>query len=647
MFAKTLAAMFAKTMTRSALLFPLLAGLLCVTPASLGLTARAQQFSVQAAIEKNQVFVGESFVFQIQIEGSDSPEKPDVSAISDFTIQELGGQQNSSQSMTIINGQVNQVVKRGYIFSYRLTPKREGRLSIPSISVSADGKSMATRPIAIQATPPSETNDFKLRMSLSERKAYVGQPVTLTTTWYVGKDVREFSFNVPALDDDRFDVAGSDPVVDQNRRDRYVAIPLGDSQIIGEKGKGSLEGKEYVTVRFSRTLIPKRAGNIALPTATVTCQTLKGYSQNRGRRSNDFFGSDFFGMGRRAVYETAVVPSNSPALQVLKLPTTGRPAGFSGLVGKYKIAAEATPSEMNVGDPITLTVKISGPPYLGNVRLPPLATQSNLNRDFKIPQERAPGTLKSGGMVFTQTIRARHSEIDRIPPIELTYFDPASGQYQRAGTEAIPITVASAKIVTARDAEGIAISGSVQTELESLEGGIAANYEDFDALQVQAWGPVAWLHSAAWASLIFLPPLTYAGLLAFVVFSRRRDSDPAQRLARQAFRALSKDLKAIDVKGMDTVPSVDAAEQDAALLQALRQYLGNRVGLAPGALTFADVEQRLTERGVDRGLIQILNNLFERCEAGRYAGGTLGGQTGTETARQIRDAAEKLEQSLK
>ncbi len=635
--------MFAKSVNSSTLFFALLAGLLSVCPASLGLTALAQPFNVQAAIEKNQVFVGESFVFQIQIEGSDSPEKPDVSGISDFTVQELGGQQNSSQSMTIINGQVNQVVKRGYIFSYRLTPKREGRLAIPSISVSADGKSMATRPISIRVVPPVESRDFKLRMSLSETKAYVGQPVTLTTIWYVGKDVREFSFNVPVLDDGRFVVAGSDPPIDPQRRDRYVRIPLGNSQIIGEKGQGSLDGKDYLTVRFRRTLIPKQAGNIVLPKATVTCQTLKGYSRD-GRRGSfdDFFGNDFFGMGRRAVYETAVVPSNRPALQVLELPTTGRPAGFSGLVGRYKIAAEATPAEMNVGDPITLTVKISGPPYLDNVQLPPLAEQNALDRDFKIPRDRAPGTVKGRAKVFTQTIRARHSEIHRIPPIELSYFDPESGRYQRAKTEAIPIAVASARIVTARDAEGLAIGESVQTELESLEGGIAANYEDFDALQLQAYGPAAWLHSAGWGCLIFLPPLTYGGLLAFVVFSRRRDSDPALRLARQAFRTLSKDLKAVG-----KIPSGNAAEQDTALLRTLRQYLGDRLGLAPGALTFADVEQRLSARNVDPELIRTLNNLFDRCEAGRYAGGAPSGQTGAKAAQQLREAAEKLEQSLK
>ena len=114
------------------------------------------------------------------------------------------------------------------------------------------------------------------------------------------------------------------------------------------------------------------------------------------------------------------------------------------------------------------------------------------------------------------------------------------------------------------------------------------------------------------------------------------------RLARQAFRALSKDLKAVE-----KIPPGQAAEQDAALLRALRQYFGGRLGLSHGALTFADVEQRLTERHVDRELVQILNGLFARCEAGRYAGGTLAGQTGAEAAGQIREAVEKLESSLK
>src|SRR5947209_20450535 len=50
-------------------------------------------------------------------------------------------------------------------------------------------------------------------------------------------------------------------------------------------------------------------------------------------------------------------PSSDP-------PLTGRPAQFSNIVGRYTIAATATPTEVPVEEPITLrvTIKGSGPP---------------------------------------------------------------------------------------------------------------------------------------------------------------------------------------------------------------------------------------------------------------------------------------------
>ena len=618
----------------------LLAAVLWAGPEALQWIARAQTFRVQGAVQKTEVFVGESFLFQIQIEGSDAPEKPDVSAIADFRVREMGGQQNSSQSMTIVNGRVDQVVRRGYVFSYRLTPKRAGTLPIPALTVSAEGQTARTAPIAIRVVPPVETDDFKLRLSLSERKAYVGQPVTLTVTWYVGKDVREFSFDVPVLKDSRFQVAGSDPKVTQAQAEKYVRVPLADGAVIGKKGRGTLDGRDYLTVSFERVLIPRQAGKIHLPQAAATCQAQSGRGQRRRGVLDDFFSEDFFRLRSRAVYETAVAPSNRPTLEVLDLPARGRPPGFSGLVGKYSIAAEAAPTEVNVGDPITVTVKISGPRYLANVDLPALRSQPALARHFKVPSERSPGTIRGRAKVFTQTLRARRADVDRIPPIELSYFDVEGGRYRRAATEAIPLTVHSARIVTARDAEGLADPGTVQTELETLEGGIVHNYEDFDALEDQAYGPTAWLASPLWAALIFVPPLAYGGLFAFVVVTKKRYGDPRQRRAREAFKKLTRSLE--EVRGI--APGQDA-QADAALLEAVRQYLGDRLGLAAGSLTFADAEKELSARGVSVETTAEWARLFERCEAGRYAGGALGGAT-AETAQAIRGAAERTEQTL-
>ena len=93
--------------------------------------AEAQQLSIQAVVEQQEVFLGQSFIFQIQISGSDSPEAPNVEAIADFDVESLGGRINNSQSVTVINGRMNRVIRRGYTFSYRLTPKRLELLSRP------------------------------------------------------------------------------------------------------------------------------------------------------------------------------------------------------------------------------------------------------------------------------------------------------------------------------------------------------------------------------------------------------------------------------------------------------------------------------------------------------------------------------------
>ena len=335
----------------------------------------------------------------------------------DFKIQEMGGQQNSSQSVTIVNGRMNRVSSKAYVYSYRLTAKRAGALTIPAITVKAEGQELRTRPVTIRAQTPSETEDFKLRVSLSANKAYVGQPVTMTVIWYVGTDVGEFNFNVPVLEDDRFDIASLDPAVDPNRRNDFIRIPLGDDQAIGVRGQGDLGGRTFTTLRFQKVLIPKKTGRISFPQATVSCQT-------RGSRRglNDIFG-DPFGMGRRTASQKVVVPSNAAlTCKSTNCPRSGGLRNFSGLVGRYSIEAEATPTEMNVGDPITLTLRVSGPRYLGRTQLPSLDEQPALVRDFRIPQDRAAGTVEGRSKVFTQTIRATHNGVTQIPPIELAYF---------------------------------------------------------------------------------------------------------------------------------------------------------------------------------------------------------------------------------
>mgnify|MGYP001039917717 CR=1 FL=1 len=46
---------------------------------------------------------------------------------------------------------------------------------------------------------------------------------------------------------------------------------------------------------------------------------------------------------------------------------------FAGWVGRFQVEASASPTEVSIGDPVTLAVSVSGPEYLDNVELPALA----------------------------------------------------------------------------------------------------------------------------------------------------------------------------------------------------------------------------------------------------------------------------------
>ncbi len=604
--------------------------------------ALAEPFSATAAIEKRDVFVGEAFAFQIQVSGSENPEKPNLSHVTDFTVAFRGGQQNSNRSVTIINGKITKTVREGYVFSYQLTPKRVGKLTIPSVTVHADGRSTNTKPVTINAKKPVETDDFKLRLQLSKNHCYVGEPITLTVTWYIGKDVKDFAFSLPLLqNEDTFHFA--DPQVDMQSGKKLYRILLGDEEAIGIKDRGTIDNKDFATITFQKILIPREPGNITIAPATVTCNAFVGYERRQGRYQDDFFSDffndDFFGRSRRGVYRNIVVPSNALSLRVSELPENGRSANFAGHIGEYKIEANAVPTEVSVGDPITLTISLSGPDYLEHVKLPLLTQQPELANNFKIPKDRAIGEISGKTKIFTQTIRALRHDVTQIPSIELPYFDSRSGSYSIARTGPIPINVKKTKVITALDAEGIAEQASSGAEVENWSKGIAFNYEDMSVIENQRFGPVSWLMTPACMMAILLPPIMFILLLSSVGVMRKRNSDPLKTRARKAYGNFKNALNEVQ-------NASSAGKSCDMILDAFSNYLGDKLRMPMGALTFNDVKDKLRSKGVSQDTLDQLKTLFETCDAGRYAGsGPI--SDAVSMTKQSSAIAEVLEKKLK
>ncbi len=609
--------------------------------------APAGGVSVSASVEKDTVAMGEPFVLQIRVDGADMPSgsaSPDLTALEGFTVEFLGRQNNSRSSITIINGKMTKEESRGYIDSYRLTASKTGEYEIPAIPVAAGSKTLQTRPIALRVAPPETSEDFRLELSFSKTKFYVGEPVVLTVTWYLGRDVESAAFNLPIMEQKGLTL--SDPKVDQEPGKQYYQVPLGQGTVVAEKGSKNIDGKPYMTLTFKKLVHAVEAGAFDIPSSTASCRVVETLSRPRSQRPGNplesFFNDDFFSSGRKNTYKTLVAVSGPVALTVMPLPEAGRPADFSGCVGEYRIETAATPTEVSVGDPITLTATISGPEYLDNVELPSLAHDPELEKDFKIPDEVSAGVVRDGSKVFTRTLRARSDGVRVIPPIGFSYFDPERGEYRVAGSNPIPIQVKPARVVTEADIEGREPGVRVRSELEDWSQGIAHNYEGPDILEDQGYRLSSLVRSPAWVAASVVPFLGYVSLLIFVTVRRRRTADPRRDRSRKAFAVFRRKVEKLAAGGESGI----GGDAHAVLLEAVRTYLGDRLALPAASLTFLDVRRRLEDHGVDAALTARIGELFAACEQGSYGGGASAGAGFDELVRNAVEVVGTLDRSV-
>ena len=68
--------------------------------------ASIAEVSMEATATRQRIYIGESFLLQVKISGSDRPVEPDVSGIADAEVRLLDSREYSNFSVTIINGRM-------------------------------------------------------------------------------------------------------------------------------------------------------------------------------------------------------------------------------------------------------------------------------------------------------------------------------------------------------------------------------------------------------------------------------------------------------------------------------------------------------------------------------------------------------------
>ena len=482
--------------------------------------------------------------------------------------------------------------------TYSLTASREGSIQLPPVTVEVDGKTYRTNPVTVSIVKPGTTDRLDLELTLSEQQCYVGQPVVLTVKFYVSADIGDFQFNIPALTNGAFEVEEadvSDPQAKLYRLHTGMTVMVSQYRV-------KHNNMEAILVTFSKILIPKRPGLIAMPEASVSANVAVGRA-----RSRDLF--DSF-LGGQIQYKRFSVNSEPLNLNVLPVPDEGKPSEFYGLIGQYTISASAAPTQVNVGDPITLTIKIGGSKYLKPVQWPDLEQVRELMDNFKIPLQKASPTIDKGFKVFTQTIRANNDKVTRIPPIPLASFDAGEGKYVTKYTEPIELDVAPTKVLTSADLEG-ADFVPVNREVEAIKKGLSANYEDFDALKNMSFSPVAALVHPGYAVLWAAPLI---GLVSSLLIKLGTHTSPEKIAARRRRQACGK-----AIRQLKKIPSTDVQQHNEWLVSTMKQYIGDRFDKTAGSLTPDDCDEAIRTATNDGQAAEQYKEIINNFEAGRYA----------------------------
>ncbi len=587
----------------------------------------AEPITVQAVVETDRVYAGESFVYRVIVEGATPQVQPQLPAPDAFAVAYEGGQDVSSHSISIINGRRTETVIEQYYFQYRLTVLSPGQHTIPAAALTIDGRTYRTEPIAITVVQPTEHQDFKLRLALEKEQVYVGEPVKLQLTWYLRQNVRGFALSMPLAGA----FAAGDPAAPADARQgllsgEYVAVPFLGSEVLARRGQGTLNGEQFRTLTLEKVLIPQETGQFRIGPAAVELNVVTGQAPSRSLLDDFFSGSSFLRNSpfSREATRKLVVPSNELNLEVLPLPEP-RPASFTGLVGAYSIETAAAPTAVNVGDPIALTIRIRGPEPLGNVPAPALHTQRSLVEDFKVSDAPAAPVVRDDSAVFTQTVRALNDRVTAIPPLDLSFFDVEAGEYRTVQSGPIPLVVRATRQVTAADAIGGGGEAPAAAAVETRPEGIAHNYEDAGVLTDQGSGLPQRLRHPAWLAALLGPPVLYLGLAVVHVARRRARADTADGRRRRALREAQRELRATHS---------DTSMEATGTSRAVQGYLAATFDVPVAGLTPAEAERLLRARGVPQAA--AVRELLERCDAARFAG------LGPDAAGGLSDEAERL-----
>jgi hypothetical protein len=533
--------------------------------------------SLTATVDRNVVPVGESVTLNLAFEGVTPSGTPTLPAMTGLTPRGV----SQSSSVTIINNQASQT----FTYSYTLAATQAGDVIIPAIQAHAGGQLLSSQPLRVRVMPQSAaaaaaavSNIAFIRLVVPKTEAWVGEGIPVEMQLYY-RNVE--GVQMPQLKAEGFSVGQS-------------AEPT--------QGQTQVGGVPYHLVVFRTSATPMRSGELTL--GPVECDlTLLIPVQRR----DSFF--DPFAMLSTHQRRRTKLQSEAVTMRVSPLPAENVPASFTGAVGAFNMTVTAAPTNVAVGDPITVKVSISGRGRLDSFKLPEQSQWRDFNKyeaTKKIDGADALGL--AGTVAFEQVITPQNHEVRQLPPLEFSFFDPEQKQYRVLTGPAIPLAVRNAAVAAAPPP--VPTNAAANTEAPPAD----------DILHIRpqfaAGSGTALLVGNPWfLGWQVVPIIAWLGL--FIRRKRRESLANNPRLRRQ------REVAAKTRDGLKELHSLATAQNSdqffATLFRLLQEQIGERLDMPASAITEAVIDERLRHSNLPPATVEELHGLFQMCNQARFA----------------------------
>jgi hypothetical protein len=543
----------------------------------------------------------------IMVTGTSNSADIEIPRVDNVRLQNRG----TSSQISVVNGSISSSISHNYLVHALIA----GTYTIPSIKVTVAGKSYFTKPLTFQVsaagqqsngysggTEPTAAEIAFIRISEKSAEHYSGEIVPITIKAYFSQAYRAEIDSLPTI-----------------KGDGVVMSSLQDKP---QQTEESVNGRMYHVLTWETSLTGIKVGKHPISFFLEASLLIPQKRRSLSPFGNSLFDDPFFGGSLDSFFgghQRKPVVSVSPEIifNVMSLPSDNQPENFTGAIGDFDLKVSATPVDVEIGEPMTLSMEISGSGNFDRVEAPvfpegpewkvysPSSNFSEQNKSF------------FGTKIFEQAVVARTGAVTEIPQLSFSYFDPRQKRYITKTSDSIAINLkqpdtpvtGTSPTQPAQPLSPPQQQADTQVAVTPAIVGLAPIHLETGSFHDR----IVPLFKNSW--LIAICALCILLLLALFVLRLRQqkiEKHPEIELQRRKKHLLDSDLKRVE--------QAQAAGNSTSFLTLSRTAIQNQLGLLwniePAALSLADIRSRLM---TESPLIEI----FQAAEEAVYGGATL------------------------